>query len=507
MVIDMPLTGWTPDIPDMNNPGLITAFNVVPAIGIDQNSVTYNPTNQAEVYADAVLPQPPLGVAVGSDKAGTTHVYAGTQNNLYQFSASTRLWSSVTRLSGPYSTTESESWRFIQYTQSSFSGMIATNYSDFPQIIDMDLGLRFDDLTTLVRGRHINQHKGFVILADTYDGLDGPMPNRVRWSALDNPYDWNFSASTQADFQDIQNVGPINGMTVDDDVWLLCKDAIVRMHYVGTPWLYQFDIAVNGKGCAYPESVVQVDGVTYFLDDDGFYSFRKGNVVPIGLGKVNNYFYDRFNASQASRMTAVVDPKKTLIYWSYVSNDSTDNIPDAVLVYNYITGQWSEIASTVPYLYPSKTLSWTIEQLDVFLSMDKVPASWDSPIWAGGNSILWGLDTEGRIYTLTGPTLPAQLETKLMQLTQGSGTKNIDMAVVLGVRPIFESEGFAQIDLGHKRLPNGNMEWGTPKPTNTETGWSAHRCRDRYHTVRINLTDEWRKASALQIDFVPSGGR
>lgn len=503
MVIDLPLTSWLPDSAALNNPGLVLAKNCTASIGLANGQVTYNPVNRAKLFSSSVLPEPPLGVYVGSDKLKTTHVFAGTQSALHKFDTSSRTWKNVSRSSSPYSTTAEEAWNFIQYG----GAAIATNYNDYPQLMVMDLGLRFDNLTTLVRGRHIAQHRGFVLLADTYDSLDGAVPNRVRWSALDNPYAWDFSASSQADFQDVQDVGAINGIVVDEDVWLLCEEAIMRMHYIGTPWIYQFENAINGKGCAFSKSVVSVDGVTYFLDDDGFYSFQKGQLKPVGLGKVNDTFFKMFDTANASRMTAVVDPNKTLIYWTFVSVSSTNAEPDTVFAYNYVTGDWTIIEATVPFLYPAKTLSWTIDQLDVFGSFENVPASFDSPLWAGGGSIIWGMDFQGRVYTLTGEPLVAEFKTKEMQLTQGSGKMDVDMAVIMGVRPIFENTGTASVAVGSKDLPNGFIDVGNHAPTHPKTGWSYHRKRARYHQIDLKLEGGWDKASALQIDFIPSGGR
>lgn len=503
MVIDLPLSSWQPDNPSMNNPGLTVARNVVPALGLQQGMVTYGPAKRAALFANSSLSSRPLGVFVGTDRDDTIRVYAGTSTDLSEFNTSTSQWMPVTRASTPYSTTEDENWNFIQYNNL----VIGTNYNDYPQFVVPGTATKFDNLTELVRGRYLAQHKGFAILANTSDEIDGNVPYRVRWSALDNPTLWDFDPSYQSDFQDVQDVGPINSVVVDEDVYLLCKDAIVRMHYAGTPWIYTFDNVVNGKGCAFAKSVVTVEGTTYFLDDDGFYSFRRGDVKPIGLGKVNDYFYSIFDSSQAAKMTTTVDPKKTLINWTFVSNSATNGVPDVTLVYNYLTGDWSQVDATAPYLYQARTLSWTIEQLsDVYLTFENVPASWDSPIWAGGNSILWGMDDAGKIYTLSGDNLPAIFETREMQLTAGNNSR-MDNAVVLGVRPIFEGEGAANIALGKKQIANSQIAWGVSKPVNAETGFAYLRDRSRYQKVRWTLAGEWDKASMMQIDFVPAGGR
>lgn len=504
MVIDLPLTAWLPDSPDLSNPGLTTAKNVVPSLSLVQGQTTYQPFNRGQVFANSSTDTRPRGVAIGSDTLGNNRVFAGTATSLYRFSEAANNWTNVTRTSAAYGTTDKERWNFIRFGNS----IITTNNSDFPQYINLDNGSTFQDLTTLVKGRHIAQHRGFVLLADTWDELDGYVPNRIRWSALENPADWNFNAAgTQADFQDVQDVGAINGIVVDEDIWLLCKNAIMRMHYVGTPWIYEFSTVTKGKGCAFSESIVEVDGVTYFLDNDGFYSFSKGDLKPIGTGKVDNFFYSIFNSDFAERMTAVADPRKTLIYWTFASQAATDGKPDTVIIYNYMSGDWSLAQATVPYLYSAATLAWTIDRLTVvYGTISNMPAAWDSPLWAGGNAILWGLDDTGKVFTLTGSPLDATLETAELQLAKTQNARQ-DRATVLGTRPIFEDGGLARMSIGSRALSNARVDWSSPSAVNGETGFAYHRNQNRYHRFRIELSGQWDRASMLQVDFVPAGGR
>lgn len=504
MVIDLPLPSWRPDNPDLSNPGLTTARNVIPSLGPVQGQVTYQPVNRGKVFANSSFNGRPRGVVIGSDSIGVNKVYAGTANALYRFSEIDDDWIDVTRASSHYNTASDERWNFVRFGPA----IIGTNFTDYPQFVNLDGAGKFDNLTTLCKGRYIAQHRGFIILGNTWDPLDGFVTNRLRWCALENPTDWNFNpGTTQADFQDVQDVGDITGIVVDEDVWILCKQAIVRMHYVGTPWIYEFATVVNGKGCAVGESVVTVDGTTYFLGDDGFYRFNKGNLEQIGAGLIDNYFSEIFSADLAGQMTAVADPKKTLIYWTFASNAAYDGRPDTTLIYNYVSGDWSIAAATVPYLYSAAALAWTIDRLTtVYGSISNMPAPFDSPSWAGGNAILWGLDDGGKVYTLTGEPLTAVLETAEYQLAKTQNTRQ-DRATVVGTRPIFENGGTASMSVGHRGLSNAVVNWTDPVGTSPATGFAYHRNQDRYHRFRIELSGSWDRASMLQVDFLPAGGR
>lgn len=501
MVIDIPLTSWTPDRADLENPGLTALKNVVPGIGNGQGQVTYTPVRSAVLWADTSLTSLPRGATTGLDSIGNSHTFVGTANKLHKFGGLNRDWFDVSRTSAPYSTASGENWRYVEYGQS----IIATNFSDHPQIFNMDGGTKFEDLTTLVNGKHIAEHRGFVLLANTFDNFDGGVPNRIRWSALENPYDWAFSQAGQADFQDLQDVGAINGIISDEDVWLLCKDAIVRMTYVNAPLIFEFRTAVDGKGCAYPQSVITVEGVTYYLDDDGFYSFQKGQLTPIGLGKVDNFFYSIFDSAQARTMTAVADPRQSLIYWTFASK-STLGVPDTTLIYNYRTGDWSLADASAPYLFSTLSLATTIEELSVYGDIANIPEPFDSPVWAGGNAILWALDTEGRIYTMTGPPKQGYIDTAEYQLGKSENNRS-DRATISGVRPVFENGGTALVTIATRELNNRPYNWSDPYSINEVDGYAKTRIQSRYQRIRVTLAGDWDKFSKIQVDFAPAGAR
>ncbi|WP_142627623.1 hypothetical protein [Rhizobium sp. P007] len=502
MVIDIPLTSWTPDLPPTGNPGLTSVYNAIPTVGA--GGVTYNPMPSSSLFSDSSLPEPPLGAATGTDYYGIARTVVGTRQHLFLYKTSSRQWDDRTRSSGPYQTAAGDRWRFIQYQ----SSVIGTNATDVPQWINTDdINASFGDLTTLVRGKYITQHKGFVILGNTTDALDGQVNTRIRWSAQDNPFDWSYSQATLSDFQDFPDLGQIQGLVSQEDVWIVCRNGIGRMHYIGAPWAFQFDTVVNGKGCAYPESLTSVEGKIYFLDDDGFYMFNGQGVTNIGLGKINDTFFEMFDSGAVSSMTATIDPRNTLIYWTFASKGARNGVADTTLMYNYVTGDWSIAEAISPYVFTALSLAWTIEELDVFGTIENVPAAFDAPIWAGGNEIIWGIDTTGKIYTPSGPPRVATFVTTEMQLSSMDEKAKSDTALITKVRPFMTGSGSAAVAVGTRQLPNSTVMFSQYTPTNNVDGYAYLRSLARFHRVRLQLSGQWQKASKIQLEFVFGGKR
>ncbi len=504
MVIDSVFGPWRPDISALNNPGVTVARNVLPAIGALNGSVAYEPMKKVSLFSNAVLPSRPLGAISGQDTAGNGKVYAGCAEGLFKLSPSDLSWQDVSR-SDPY-TSGTEKWNFTKYG----SWAVGTNFVNPPQFIDMNEDQEFDDLTPLVKARYVTTSRGFVVVANTNDAFDGDVPFRVRWSGLDKPKSWDFSLTTQADFQDINGgSGVIQGIVGGEDVTIFMKESIVKMTYVGTPLIWQFDEVVQGKGCAVPESLITVEGTTYFLSDDGFYAWN-GGLKRIGEGKIDKYFQRYVNTSQFSYMSVAADPSKKLIYWCYSSNDAIDGTPDKMLIYNYAIGEFTEADSEVDFIFNSVTLPWTIEQLDQFGTIENLPAPFDSPTWAGGNIQLSGMNVTGAVYLFAGENKTGTIETSEQFLIQSLAQINPNVAgdrtVVMRVRPIFDGSGNATVRVGSRLLSNSEVLW-SPLAAPNESGWCNIRQQGRFHRVRLLLNGNYTQAMSFQYDAVPAGFR
>ena len=111
------------------------------------------------------------------------------------------------------------------------------------------------------------------------------------------------------------------------------EKGIVRAQYVGSPLVFEFDKVQLQRGCKISGSVVSLGRNVFYLSDDGFYVFDGNSSRPIGAEKINKYFLSRFQSNNSARMSAVVDPLRQIVVWSYASVDSGDGTPDELIIY------------------------------------------------------------------------------------------------------------------------------------------------------------------------------
>jgi hypothetical protein len=398
--------------------------------------------------------------------------------------------------------------------------------------------------------KHLTVIRDFVVGAYIEAGT---YPNRVQWSDVNDPAYWNSDGASLADFQDIEDGGDITGITGGEFGVVLLENAIIRMSFVGSPNIFQFDVIARGVGCIEGGSVTQYAGVTYFLGADGFYACDGQQVIRIGAEKVNRYFFTNANIGDIDSISASIDPERNVVIWNY-SNVSGGR---SLIIYNYQTQKWSEAETDVDYLSTLASTGVSLDSMDTaynvtagsfvtgqyytirevgttdftligavantvgvlfqatgagtgtgvaidqaaattgLVSLDALSASLDDRIWKGGKFIFGGV-RDDRIIVFTGIRKTATLTTNDIEL--GYNT------LVNLIRPSVDN-GSADVQIASRRELNDTITFSTAVSANSE-GRVGLRSHGRYHRVSITPTGaNWTLAIGLDLDFNQAGSR
>jgi len=340
---------WLPDQADLSNQGVTVATNVLPSAG------GYLPFNQLDPVTDA-LDDRPTGAIQVRDKDLVAFQFAGDETKLYQ--NVDNVWTDVS-LSGGYTTAEGEAWEFVAWKNK----LLATNFSNNPQQITLG-ATAFSNLTTAFKARHLTVIRDFVVFANTVDSTDNEVPDRVRWSAFNDEEDYTVSPSTLSDFQDLKN-SAIDRIFGGEFGVIFQRNSIWRMTFVGAPTVFQFDEVLPGIGIIAPGAAAQDGDTIYFLSNRGFYKITNGTqAVPIGAEKVDRFVSDDINPDFLFRISAVVDPKSSRVFFAYPSLSSTDGTPDKILCYDPTLNRWTLIEKRIELLFTQGLAGITLEGLD-----------------------------------------------------------------------------------------------------------------------------------------------
>ena len=468
-------TEWLPDQPGVVG-ALTNAKNVYP------KAVGYGAFPLEEDYS-AAASEGLNSVFAGKDDGGNTKVFAGGSTKIFLLDASDM---SLNDVSGTTYSAGSD-WKFIQFG----SYVIAGNNANKLQYADLSTTISFADLNASApTAKLLTVVRDFVVTGNT-----DTASNELRWSGINNPTGtWGSVAVTQADFQTIPDGGEIRGLTGGEFGLVLLERSIVRMSYVGSPLIFQFDNISRNLGCYESNSVAQWQGVTYFLADDGFYACNGQQVDPIGAEKVNRHFWETALESKIGEMSTAVDPFRNLIIWGYQSTDLTYRL----LIYHLITKKWSFADTGISRIANLFTPAFTLEQLDNFsASLDALPVSLDDRQWLGGKFLFGGISTN-KIITFSGPSKEARITTSDLET---NGTKSM----VTLAKPIVDG-GSASVAVASRQNLAEDVVFNTAVAADSENRVGL-RSLGRYHRLRVIPSGNWLTAIGVEMEIQPAGMR
>lgn len=471
---------WVPDAADLGNPGSIAALNVVPGL----NSYQAHPSLVTNSNA---LTDRPRGAIEGRDAAKNVFQYAGDETNLYSFSAS--VWTDISKVATTYTTSTEERWEFVRWKEK----IIATNFDDDPQQISFG-GTNFSDLTTDLRFRHVTVVGDFVVAGNTFDGTDGAVRDRVRWSAINDETNWTVSPSTLSDFRDLKSGGGIQQIVGGQFGVVLAERSVYRMAFVGTPTVFQIDEILPGVGMIAPGAAAVLGNTVFWPSEHGFVALRGASQETyIGSGRVDKFFRQDLDENYIYRISAVADPKSGRVYWAYPGAGNSGGRPNKVIVYDTVLNKWGYLEIDVEILWRAGGVSSTLEDLDsISTNIDTLGISLDDSQFKGSASLLAGFDSAYTSGSFSGMSLPAMMTTKESEFHTGARTQ------LNGFKPLIDG-GTVTARVGTRPRQVDTVSWG-PSLSLRDSGRFVTRANSNYHRFELSISDEWNDAIGVQIE-------
>ena len=471
---------WMPDQPSISG-ALVDAKNVV------SQALGYGPFPTAATFSAAASENLTTLVA-GKTPTNATKLFAAGSTKIFDVSGVGAL-TNVSKTGGYTPNASGDRFRFTQFG----NAIIGTNNSDPIQVYTLGTSTAFADLSASApKCKFLTVVRDFVVTALTTESST-VYPARVRWSGINDETTWGSSQVTQADFQDIPDGGQIVGIRGGEFGLVLMEKGISRMSYIGTPFIFQFDNISRGKGCIAAGSIAQVQGVTFFLSDDGFYSCDGQQVTAIGSEKVDRWFFANADESGFDSMSSAVDPVRKLVIWNF----KTTFAQRKLVIYNFNTKKWTYGDAGTDFISDASTSATTLEGLDsISNSIDALTVSLDSILYMGGKYFLGG--TSGAyVVTYNGANATANIVTG--DLNAGG------RSVVTLARPLIDG-GSATVSVASRTLLSEQPSFGTAVAADSDNRVSL-RGNGNYHQFQVVPTGQWKTAVALDVEFQGQGVR
>ena len=166
----------------------------------------------------------------------------------------------------------------------------------------------------------------------------------VMWSVPGDPTDFTGSGAGNAYVtgQKIVRGMPLRGGPGNSPSGLLWSaDSLLRMTYVGGSPVFQFDTISAQSSILSAQSVIEYDGIFYWIGTDRFLSFN-GVVREIENNLNLNFFFDNLNYAQRQKVFAMKVPRFGEIWWCFPKGDNLE--PNHAVIYNVRENVWYDTA-------------------------------------------------------------------------------------------------------------------------------------------------------------------
>ncbi|KVP90706.1 hypothetical protein WJ95_09370 [Burkholderia ubonensis] len=501
----LPIADYAPDLPPNNAEG--ASANVVNLFPRTKES--WGPVGTLSPFSSNGLTGQCLGAITAIDNGGNNYLFAGDATKLYELAPSNTSFSNVS-IAGGYALPSGERWNFTQYGQR----VIAAAQSQNLQSFVLNSSTAFANLAgSPPQARYIATIRDWVMVGNTFDGVNGEQPQRLQWCAIDDPTTWPATGSVQeaqllAGSQIIPgDQGWMTGLvgnlgTADGAVFF--ERAIWRIVFQGSPTVFGFYPAEGVRGTKCPKGIVQDGALVYYVGEDGFYRFDGSNSQPIGVDRVDKTFWSNVNASYLANVVGAVDPINRLVMWLYPSASAANGIPDSLIVYNKVLDKWGFAQINAEYIFRAISQGYSLDSLDTTgYTLDSLPFSLDSRVWTGGQILMGAFDSSHKLNYFTGSPANATADTVELEPFGRAGKR----AFVISVRPMIDGAS-PTIQIGTRQRLIDAPAFTAASAINAN-GECPARADGRYLRARIQTSGSFTHLQGVEIpeDSVQMSGR
>lgn len=412
------LGDYAPDLGELDNPGLVEADG---CFARDGGYIPMPDLAAAGWLRTSVVM---LAAISGRLQNGENFNIAGSTTALYEAVTTSSTMNDVSRVLA-YSLGVEDTWNFTRYREKVY----AASFVHPVQVRNLgDAAGMFTDMTANApRAKVAAVIKNQLFLGYTQDPIDDVTPNRIWWSALGDPEDWPTPGTADAssklsDFEDLHAPsGAVTGLADAGDYGIAFQErAVNRLDFEGGEVFWRITPIERSRGCTAVNSIVAQGRRVYFYGPDGFMATDGLSVVPIGANKINRTVIEEIDRNYLHRMTAAVDPRNPIIYWSYASTSATNGFPDRIITYNWQEDRWTRTTTTdLAALTTMGTMAVSIDSIAT--PPDSLGGSLDDPQYLGGRLYVGGYGTSGIASSFSGAAyLGTTITTGLLSFRPGA---------------------------------------------------------------------------------------
>ena len=338
----------------------------------------------------------------------------------------------------------------------------------------------------------------------------------IRFSIDENINEYTPEATNTAGTQRIQDGTKIIGALVAKENILVWTDnALYTMKFVGAPFTFGFEQVGTNCGLIGKNSAIEIDGVAYWMGNNGFFSFDGTvNTLPCS---VEDYVYDDIDTTKGQQVNAGINNLFTEVVWWYPTAGSEFNNRYVVFNYGQSNGQLPMGNWYTGVNVNSIRTSW----IDSLVYPKPYATAYNSsndgtfPVVIGqsglGASVFFEQETGTDQVNPNGSTTILTSFVQSFDFSLQANQSEIFLAMRRFLPNFKVLTGNNQVTIGVSDYPSDSVAATrlSPFTIDATTDKVDTRARGRYASIKIeniNLGETWRFGT-FQVDLQPDGRR
>ena len=338
----------------------------------------------------------------------------------------------------------------------------------------------------------------------------------IRFSIDENINEYTPEATNTAGTQRIQDGTKIIGALVAKENILVWTDnALYTMKFVGAPFTFGFEQVGTNCGLIGKNSAIEIDGVAYWMGNNGFFSFDGTvNTLPCS---VEDYVYDDIDTTKGQQVNAGINNLFTEVVWWYPTAGSEFNNRYVVFNYGQSNGQLPMGNWYTGVNVNSIRTSW----IDSLVYPKPYATAYNSsndgtfPVVIGqsglGASVFFEQETGTDQVNPDGSTTILTSFIQSFDFSLQANQSEIFLAMRRFLSNFKVLTGNNQVTIGVSDYPSDSVAATrlSPFTIDATTDKVDTRARGRYASIKIeniNLGETWRFGT-FQVDLQPDGRR
>lgn len=468
---------WLPDQPALNNPGLTRAINAIPLNGTYECYRPLSGTGTDNALAGTINGAFMSRWGTGTVVYASVDVAAASTNHIYRNGGSGWVTTGPLRTpTGPLHTS------FAQYDNIVFATDLVNGLSA------STIGAASFNAVSMGAAPHHVGVVGQFLVVGNFPNTSTSNAASIRWSAIDNPLSFPDPGSAtaiaaQAGDQFFQpERGPVTAISGGDQFGLVFQQgAVNRMTYVGGNTVFQFDTVDAQRGAYFPNSVVKVGSLTYFMAKSGFFVTDGVSVKEISRDKISSTFIANVRLTEPDRVRGAYDGKRNLIYWSYQQSDGIEEMQDNVIIYEPSSERFTEAEDLVSSIFTSREGS-----------MGGLVSTFDGPPM--------GFMAGGTLGSFSGTPGTATFTTGEIEPNPGGYTEEF------GIKPLVDASlNSVIISMGTRNTLQDAVSNSASITANSRSGFANFRSAARYHRITLFIAGTFNAAQGVEYQANAAG--